>query len=79
GAAEVAAASRDPSAQNEQVARAHFQEGERRIRAGEYDEARASYEAAAAAFPKSPLQEDALFMMAETYFLEDKYPKAFTA
>jgi len=64
---------------DEQVARAHFQEAERTIREKKYAEARASYEAAAQSLPNSPLHEDALFMVAETYFLEDKYPKAFTA
>ncbi len=64
--------------EGEQVARAHFQAAEDALRQKKYAAARTRYEAAAAALPNSPLQEDALFMVAETYFLEDKYPKAFT-
>ena len=63
---------------NEQTARGHFADGEKAFRERKYAAARASYEKAALNFPDSPLHEDALLMVAETYFFEDDYPEAFT-
>jgi outer membrane assembly lipoprotein YfiO len=64
---------------DEQVARAHFEEAQRAFQEGKFAVARTSFETAASHLPNSPLQEDALFMIGETYFAEEKYPKAFTA
>ncbi len=70
---------RSPAGKNEPVARAKYEEGQRLFREQKYAEARASFEESADAFDNSPLQEDAMFMVAESYFLEDKYPEAFNS
>jgi len=62
---------------NEDVARALYQEGDELFRAGEYKEAAASFERAAKRAPESPLQEDSLFMLAESQFFSDQYPDAY--
>jgi outer membrane protein assembly factor BamD (BamD/ComL family) len=62
---------------NEDVARALYQEGDELFRAGEYKEAEASFERAAKRAPESPLQEDSLFMLAESQFFSDQYPEAY--
>lgn len=61
---------------NEDVARALYQEGDELFKAGEYKEAAASFERAVERAPESPLQEDSLFMLAESQFFSDRYPDA---
>ncbi len=61
---------------NEGVARALLQEGESLFRQKKYSEAAGRFRSAAARWPDSPLEEDAWFLEAESYFFSDKYPKA---
>jgi len=61
---------------NEGVARALYQEGEELFRQANYEEAAERFERGAKRAPESPLQEDCLFMLAESQFFSDQYPKA---
>ena len=64
---------------NEDVARAHYQEGEDLFHQGEYKEAAGKFQTASKRAPQSPLQEDSLFMLGESLFFSDRYPKAYDA
>jgi outer membrane protein assembly factor BamD (BamD/ComL family) len=61
---------------NEEVARGLYQEGEALFQEGKYEEAAERFKRAAGRAPRSPLQEDCLFMLAESLFFADQYPKA---
>ena len=64
---------------NEDVARAHYQEGEDLFQQGDYKEAAGKFKTASKRAPKSPLHEDSLFMLGESLFFCDRYPKAYDA
>ncbi|MGW8256663.1 MAG: outer membrane protein assembly factor BamD [Thermoguttaceae bacterium] len=61
---------------NEAVARAAFSEGRELFKAKKYSEAVDKFKLAADRWPGTPLEEDALFMLAESYFFSDRYSKA---
>ena len=61
---------------NEQLARALYKEGEALYRQERYEDAASRLDTAAARAPDSPLEEDALFLLAESRFFADQYPKA---
>jgi len=61
---------------NEGVARALYEEGQELYKQKKYDEAAGKFKAAADRWPDSTLEEDALFMLGESYFFADRYPKA---
>lgn len=61
---------------NEGVARALYQEGQELFNQKQYAEAAAKFKSAADRWPDSPLEEDALFMLGESYFFADRYPRA---
>jgi outer membrane protein assembly factor BamD (BamD/ComL family) len=64
---------------NEEVARAHYQQGEDLFAQRQYKDAAGRFEKAAKRAPESPLQEDSLFMWGESLFFSDQYPKAYDA
>lgn len=64
---------------DERAGRSLFAQGDDAFRNRQFAVARTKYEQAGGMFPDSPLHEDALFMVAETHFFADEYPKAFTA
>jgi outer membrane protein assembly factor BamD (BamD/ComL family) len=61
---------------DEELARHYYNEADLSFREGRYEEASKRYKIAADRWPDSPLQEDALFMLAECYYQLDRYPKA---
>jgi outer membrane protein assembly factor BamD (BamD/ComL family) len=61
---------------NEAVARAAYAEGEAHYQKKEYAAAGKKFTKAYDRWPDSPLEEDALFMAAESYFFADQYQKA---
>ncbi len=61
---------------NEQIAKQAFQEGQQLFDGKQYDEAAKKFSTAADRWPDSPLEEDALFMLAECLFFSDQYSKA---
>jgi outer membrane protein assembly factor BamD (BamD/ComL family) len=61
---------------DEAVARHAYNMGDLYFREGNYKEAVKFYKQAAARWPDSPLQEDALFMAGESWFQLNRYPKA---
>ncbi|MCL6501381.1 MAG: outer membrane protein assembly factor BamD [Pirellulales bacterium] len=61
---------------DEPLAHRLFAEGDERFRQREYLQAAKRYKAAARRWPDSTLEEDALFMLAESYFFADRYAKA---
>lgn len=61
---------------DEAEARRLYDEGEVFFRKKEYKAAAAKYAAARKKAPETPLEEDALFMTAESNFFADRYPKA---
>lgn len=63
-------------APDENVAKQAYNEGDALFREGKYDEAAEKFAAAADRWPDSLLEEDALFMLGESYFFADKYYKA---
>lgn len=64
---------------NEQLARAAFEEGRELFRQGRYEEAAEKFALAADRWPDSALEEDSLFLLGESYFFADRYPKAHEA
>jgi len=64
---------------NEHVARALFDEGEELYRRKQYDAAAKNFAAAADRWSHSLLEEDAMFLLAESLFFADHYSKAFDA
>jgi len=61
---------------DETVAREAFRQGQELYARREFAEAAEQYAKAAARWPDSALEEDAKFMLAESYFFSDQYPKA---
>jgi outer membrane protein assembly factor BamD (BamD/ComL family) len=61
---------------NENTARAAFKEGQDLFRQKKYAEAADKFNTAADRWPDTPLEEDALFMLGESRFFADQYPKA---
>lgn len=75
---------------NEGVARSLYKEGEALFREAEalrqqkkdraavakFEDAAAKFKAASKRAPESPVQEDALFRLGDSYFFSDQYPKA---
>lgn len=66
----------DPDAEK---AKARFQEADAKFDAKEYSTAMGLYQEAADLAPKSFTEEDALFMIAECYFFQDRYSQAVDA
>jgi len=64
------------SAPNKAIALQAKQDGETLFREKKYDEAAAKFKLAAKRWPDSDLEEDALFMQAESYFFADRYASA---
>lgn len=61
---------------DENLARQAYRQGQQLFEARQYEEAAKQFATAAARWPNSPLEEDALFLLAECYFFSDQYPKA---
>gem|GEM_PF-577164 len=61
---------------DEALARALFQEGASAYQKRDYATAAARFRKAAAHWPDSPLEEDTLFYLGESYYFLDQYPKA---
>lgn len=61
---------------NEKIARDAFAEGRRLFTEKKYEEAAKQFATAADRWPDTPLEEDALFLLAESYFFSDQYSKA---
>jgi len=61
---------------NEEVARKAYQEATELFRQQRYEEAAGKFAVAVDRWPDSSLEEDALFMLAESCFFSDQYPKA---
>jgi TolA-binding protein len=61
---------------NEQFARAAYAEGERLFIAKDYSEASEKFEEAVERGPHSPIEQDAMFMLAESCFFDNRYIKA---
>lgn len=61
---------------DEQIARARLAEGQQLFLEKKYAAAAKSFEAAVERGPHSPIEQDAMFMLAESYFFADRYIKA---
>ncbi len=61
---------------DEKIARQAFQEGEQLFAAKKFREAAEKFKTAAARWPDSLLEEDAMFLLGECYFFSDQYAKA---
>ena len=61
---------------NEPIARAAFKEGKELYAQRKYMEAAEKFKTAADRWPDTPLEEDALFLQADSYFFADEYVKA---
>jgi TolA-binding protein len=61
---------------NEQFARAAYAEGERLFIAKDYSEAADRFEEAVERGPHSAIEQDAMFMLAESHFFDDRYIEA---
>jgi outer membrane protein assembly factor BamD (BamD/ComL family) len=61
---------------DEKIARTALQEGKALYAEKKYKEAAAKFATAADRWPDSPLEEDALFLQAESEYFSDQYPKA---
>lgn len=61
---------------NEEIAVALFEEGVQFFEDGNYEDAAKKLGMAAFRWPDTPLQEDALFLRAESYFFANRYSKA---
>jgi outer membrane protein assembly factor BamD (BamD/ComL family) len=64
---------------DQQQAQADFNEAEKLFRGEKYNQAAKFYKKAAAGWPDSQLEQDAMFMLAESYFYADRYTKASNA
>jgi len=62
---------------DEKIARKSLEEGEALFRQKKYAEAIEKFKTAADRWPDSTLEEDAQFLLGESYFFTDHYPKAF--
>ncbi|MBX9788128.1 MAG: outer membrane protein assembly factor BamD [Pirellulales bacterium] len=61
---------------NEAIARKHFGAGEALFEQKDFDAAAKRFRKASKRWPDSALEEDAMFMMAESWFFAERYPKA---
>jgi outer membrane protein assembly factor BamD (BamD/ComL family) len=61
---------------NEQIARQDYLEGDRLFREKNYKAAAEKFKAAVDRGPHSPIEQDAMFMVAESYFYGDRYIQA---
>jgi TolA-binding protein len=61
---------------NEQFARQAYAEGDRLFREKEYSAAAEKFKEAISRGPHSPIEQDAMYMLAESYFFADRYIKA---
>lgn len=61
---------------NELLAKRKFEEGEALFKEKKYKEAAKCFSVTVDRWPDSALEEDALYMLAESYFFDDRYPKA---
>lgn len=61
---------------NEQIARQHYAEGDKLFREKSYGKAAEHFQAAIERGPHSAIEQDAMFMLAESYFFDDRYIKA---
>ncbi len=61
---------------NEEIARRDYAEGDRLFREKKYKAAAAQFQAAVDRGPHSTIRQDAMFMLAESYFFDDRYIKA---
>jgi TolA-binding protein len=61
---------------NEEFARQSYAEGERLFREQKYSAAAAKFKEAVSRGPHSLIEQDAMFMLAESYFFDDRYIKA---
>lgn len=64
---------------DEPIARKAMQDGEAQFRERKYAEAAKNFYAASWRWPDSMLEEDAMFMLAESYFFDDRYSAAHDA
>ncbi|MFZ5831005.1 MAG: tetratricopeptide repeat protein [Planctomycetota bacterium] len=64
---------------NEAEAKKQFQEGEAHFKQKQWDAAAKKFAVAAERWPDSLLEEDALFMLGESYFFADRYASAHDA
>lgn len=58
---------------NEQFARKCYVEGDRLFREGKYKQAAEEFSAAVTRGPHSSIEQDAMFMLAESYYFDDRY------
>lgn len=61
---------------NEQIARKDYAEGDRLFREKNYKAAAEKFQAAIDRGPHSSIQQEAMFMLAESYYFDDRYIKA---
>lgn len=61
---------------NEEFARSEYKEGDRLFREKNYKAAAEHFSTAVSRGPHSPIEQDAMFMVAESYFFDDRYIKA---
>jgi TolA-binding protein len=61
---------------NEQLARAAYAEGVQLFQEGKYKAAAEKFKTAIARGPHSPVEQHAMFMLAESYFFDNRYIKA---
>ena len=61
---------------NEQIARQDYAEGDRLFHEKNYSAAATAFKAAIGRGPHSSIEQDAMFMLAECYFFDDRYVKA---
>lgn len=61
---------------NEEVARAALDKGKELLQQKDYSAAAGQFKTAVKRWPDSLLEEDAMFLMGESYFFADLYPKA---
>jgi len=61
---------------SEEISRALLEEGKRLQQQKQYAAAAGRFQSAAKRWPDSILEEDALFLLGESYFFDDRYPKA---
>jgi outer membrane protein assembly factor BamD (BamD/ComL family) len=61
---------------NQKISQGYFDEGEKLFGNKQYDKAAKQFAAAGDRWPDSTMEEDCMFLRAESYFFEDKYSSA---
>ncbi len=61
---------------NQKIAKDAFDEGQKSLEAKKFDEAATHFGKAADRWPDSAMEEDSMFLQAESYFFADRYSKA---